>query len=99
MLGDSLNLIEMIREHLPDEFSSKISSLLGESRDKTQLGMDAAVPGILSGLESSASTADGSRRLASTIDSADDSVLSNLGNFFGRTSNEGGVSSLRSILG
>jgi LysM repeat protein len=99
MIGDSLNLVELIREHLPGEFSNKISSLLGEGRDKTQLGMNAAVPGILSGLESSASTADGSRRLASTVESADDGILSNPLNIFRGESSEGGVSNLRSLLG
>src|SRR5215471_12457679 len=100
MVGDSSNLIDLIREQLTGEFSNKIASVLGESREKTERGMSAAVPGVLSGLESAASTNDGARRLADAVDSADDSMLSNTTGKFGRTfSSEGGVGTLRSILG
>src|SRR5215813_1405618 len=100
MTGDSLNLVEMIREYIPGSLTDKIASLLGESREKTQLGMTAAVPGILSGLGSAASTPEGTRRLTDAVDGADDSMLSNTSSMLGRIgSGEGGLGMIRSILG
>jgi hypothetical protein len=100
MVGDSTNLVDLIRAHLTGDFGNRIFTLLGESRDKAQSGMDAAVPGILSGLESTASTADGSQRLSNAVNSGDDTTLSKISDMFGGApSSERGVETLRSILG
>src|SRR5262245_15162802 len=100
MAGNSLNLIELTKGYLTGEFKDKLSSLLGESRDKTQSGITAAIPGLLLGLDSAASTSDVARRLASAVDSADDSILSNTGSMFGMGSlNNIGSGLLQSILG
>ena len=45
----NLNLVDMVKEQLPGDFINKASSLLGESRDRTQLGIEAAIPGVLGG--------------------------------------------------
>src|SRR5262249_8973565 len=68
------------------------------SKEKTQLGIGAAVPGLLAGLENTASTPDGAQRLASAIDGSDSGVLSNVGSIFERTTGFGS-GALRSILG
>jgi hypothetical protein len=100
MVGDSSNLVDLIRLHLTGNFSNRIFSLLGEDRAKAQSGMDAAVPGILSGLESAASTPDGSQRLSNAVDGADHTMLSKTNGMFGTaSSSEGGAANLRSILG
>ena len=100
MISDSLNLIELTKGYLTGDFKNNLSSLLGESRDKTQLGLNAAVPGLLSGLDSAASTADGERRLSSAVDNADEGILSNIGSLFGSASlNDIGSGTLQSILG
>ena len=100
MVGESSNLVDLIRSHLTGDFGNRISTLLGETRDKTQSGMDAAVPGILSGLESAASTADGSQRLSNAVDGADEGMLSKITEMFGRApSSEDSGGTLRSILG
>jgi LysM repeat protein len=100
MAGNSLNLVELIKGYLTGDFKDKISSVLGESREKTQLGINAAVPGLLSGLDSAASTPEGARRLASSVDSADDSILSNVSSMFETGSNlDLGSGALQSILG
>jgi LysM repeat protein len=100
MTGDYPNLIELTKGYLTGDFKNKLSSLLGESRDRTQMGLNAAIPGLLSGLDSAASTPDGARRLASAVDNADDGILSNVGSMFGRTPLKGiGSGPLQSILG
>jgi LysM repeat protein len=100
MMASSLNLVDMIKGSLTGDFQNKISSVLGEGRDKTQAGIDAAVPGLLSGFEGAASTPDGARRLTSAVDNADDGISSNLGSLFGKGTSSGmGSSVLQSILG
>jgi LysM repeat protein len=88
----------MVKGYLAGEFGTKLSSYLGESRDKTQAGIDAAIPGILAAFHNTASKADGARLLASTLDGADDSLLSNVGSWFGRNT-DFGTGTLGSILG
>lgn len=94
----NLNLVDMIREQLPGDFLNKASSLLGESRDKTELGIEAAIPGVLGGFTRSASTSDGATRLASAVNDADEGILSGIGSMFGRNT-DFGTGALRSILG
>ena len=100
MTADSFNLVEMIRGYLPDSFTEKMSSLLGESPDKTQSAINAAVPGILSGLDSAASTPDGARRLTDAVDGADHNMRSDIGGLLGKMpSSESGSGMIQSILG
>jgi LysM repeat protein len=100
MIGDSLNLVNLIRGYIPEGFADKAASLLGESREKTQLGMNASVPAILSGITGAASTTDGARRVTDAVDNADEGILSNMSGLLGKmTSGEGGFGMLRSILG
>lgn len=100
MAGSSLNLIDLAKSHLTGDFKDKLSSLLGESRDRTQSGLNAAVPGIFSGLDGAASTPDGANRLASAVDGADTGILSNISSMFGRGSLSGmGSNPLQSVLG
>src|SRR5215475_7178316 len=98
MASSSLNLVELAKGYLTRDFTDKLSSHLGESSEKTQLGLNAAIPGVLSGLDGSASTPDGAKRLASTVDHSDEAMLSNTGSMFGRGSPVG-IGSLQSILG
>jgi hypothetical protein len=98
MAGNSLNLVEMVLGYLTGDFGSKLSSLLGESKERTQSGIEAAVPGLFAGLDDTASTPDGAQRLASAVDSSESGVLSNIGSIFGRTTGFGSPG-LGSILG
>src|SRR5262249_17820658 len=100
MVENSLNLVEMAKGYITNEFKDKLSSALGESRNKTQSGLEAAVPGLLSGLDSSASKSDGAQRFASVVDHADDGVLSNIGSIFGKGAGSNtGIGTLQSLLG
>jgi hypothetical protein len=100
MAGNSLNIVDMVKGYLTGGATSSISSLLGESKEKTQSGIDAAVPGLLSGLTTVASTPDGAQRLSSAVDKGDEGILSNVSSLFGKgASSDAGSGILGSILG
>jgi hypothetical protein len=83
MSRNSLNLIDLVKGYLGSDFTNRMSSLLGESTDKTRSGIDAAIPGLLSAFDNAASTPDRARRLSSAVDEADDSMLGNIARMFG----------------
>src|SRR5262245_35966976 len=83
MSRNSLNLIDLVKEYLGGDFTNRMSSLLGENTDKTSSGIEAAVPGLFSAFDNTASTPDGARRLSSAVDNADDNMLGNIGSMFG----------------
>src|SRR5262245_8530350 len=100
MPGNSLNLVDFIHRHLSTDFIDRMSSFLGESIDKTRMGVNAAVPGLLASFDRVASTTDGTRRITAAVDDADDTVLDNPASYFSKTlSSESGSGILRSILG
>jgi len=97
---DSLNLVEMIRGHLTGAATDRMSSVIGESSEKTRAGISAAIPALLAGLDRTASTQEGVRRISSAVDDADDSMLDNSLGMFGTSSTgETGSGILRSIIG
>lgn len=85
MAENSLNLVDMVKGYLTGDMGNKISSLLGESPEKTQMGIDAAIPGLLAGFKNTATTADGAQRLTSAVEQSDTGILSNLGSIFGKS--------------
>jgi hypothetical protein len=100
MAGNSLNIVDMVKGYLTGGITNSLSSLLGESKEKTQSGIDAAIPGVLSGFDTVASTPDGAQRLASAVDKGDDGILSNLSSILGSTaSGDAGSGILQSVLG
>jgi Bacterial protein of unknown function (DUF937) len=100
MAENSLNIVDMVKGYLTGGFTNSISSFLGESKDRTQSGIDAAVPGILSGFGTTASTPDGAQRLASAVDKGNEGILSNLSSILGKgTPSDAGSGVLQSILG
>jgi LysM repeat protein len=100
MIGNSFNLVDSIRGHLSDTFTNRLSLLLGESHEKTQTALHAAVPGILSELDTATTTTDGASRLATAIDDSDDMVLDNFSGIFGKDfSSDSIVNSFRSAIG
>src|SRR4030095_1928984 len=100
MVGNSINLVDYIKGYLTGDFKNRVAFFLGESKDKTQSGINAAVPGVLLGLDRAASEPEGVRRLATAVDNADDGILSNLDGMFGRSSfGDMGSTALQSILG
>jgi hypothetical protein len=100
MAGISLNIVDLVKGYLSGGTTDSISSLLGESKEKTQSGINAAVPGLLSGFTTVASTPDGAQRLSSAVDNGDEGILSNLSSILGKgSSSEAGSGILQSVLG
>jgi hypothetical protein len=100
MAGNSLNIVDMVKGYLTGGITNSVSSLLGESKEKTQSGIDGAIPGLLSGFDTVASTPDGAQRLASAVNKGDEGILSNLSSILGSAaSSDAGSGILQSILG
>lgn len=96
----SPNIVDMVKGYLTGDVKDRISSFLGQSSANTQSGIDAAVPGLLSGFTTAASTPDGAQRLASAVDKGDEGILSNLTSILGKGfSTDTGTGLLQSILG
>src|SRR5262249_12010687 len=64
----------------------------------TQMGIDAAIPGLLGGFENAASTPDGARRLTSAVEQSDTGILSSLGSILGGSTGSS-ANLLQSLLG
>ena len=95
---ESLNLVDMIKGYFSGGIGNRLSTLLGESNQKTELGINAAIPALLARFSNIASTSDGATRLASAVDNADEGILSNISSMFGKNTFSAS-SSLRSVLG
>ena len=94
------NIVDMVKGYLTGDVQDRISSYLGQSSEKTQSGINAAVPGLLSGFTTASSTPDGAQRLASAVDKGDEGILSNLNSILGKGfSGDTGTGILQSILG
>lgn len=98
----SFNLVDLVKGQLGGPALGQLGSLLGEDSNKTEAALGAAIPGLLSGLTSSAN-ADGGGSLFNAVKDADDSLLDNIGGMLtGNNSsnmmNQGG-SLLGSLLG
>ncbi len=74
----SFNLVDLVKGQLGGPALGQLGSLLGEDSNKTEAALGAAIPGLLSGLTSSAN-ADGGGSLFNAVKDADDSLLDNIG--------------------
>jgi OmpA-OmpF porin, OOP family len=79
------NLIEKITGYLTPDVISKASAYLHESPANTSTAMSGAVPALLGGVASLASTPTGATQLSGLLSSGnhDGSILNNLSNLFG----------------
>ena len=75
-----MNLVQLIKDQLLGAGLGKLSALLGESEAKTESAVGAAVPALLAGLSSLASSHEGAQKLTSALGKFDAGSLSNLGN-------------------
>lgn len=74
----SFNLVDLVKGQLGGPALGQLGSLLGEDNSKTESALGAAIPGLLSGLTSSAN-ADGGASLFNAVNDSDDSILDNIG--------------------
>ncbi len=86
------NLINLVRQWIPDEAIGKIGGLLGESGASTQKAVEAGIPTLLAGLLHTASTPSGAGRLANMVGGEEGAkagdILSNIGGILGGQTDE-----------
>jgi hypothetical protein len=68
-----MNIVDVIKSQLSGEVLAKLSSLIGESEDKTRTAVGAAVPALLSSLAGLASTPGGADKLINALKQVDPS--------------------------
>jgi hypothetical protein len=79
----AMNIVETISRSLGDDVYAKLGSLIGEDHDKAQAAASASIPALLAGLAHLGSTREGSVKLASAIDQADEHLTSRVGSLAG----------------
>ncbi len=79
----SVNLVELLQDLLGKDAVSQLGGMLGESTDKTQMALTTAVPSLVGGLVSKASSKSGADELMQAIDHADPGSLPNLAEVLG----------------
>ena len=97
----SINIVQIISNQLQGGTLNKLSSLIGESPERTQTAVGAAVPTLLAGLTHAASTPEGAQRLTSAISQqSDPNIESNFAGSLDKPQNpEAGSNLLGSLMG
>lgn len=78
-----MNLVKMIQDQLSGDVLNKLSSVLGADPEATSSAASAAVPTLLGGLASLASSDDGVRKLTNTLSSFDAGSFGNFASMLG----------------
>ncbi len=94
----SFNLVDLVKGQLGGPALGQLGSLLGEDSNKTEAALGAAIPGLLSGLTSSAN-ADGGGSLFNAVKDADDSLLDNIGGMLTGNNSSNMMNQGSSLLG
>ena len=98
----SFNIIEVVKNQLGDAALGQLSSLMGESQDKTKTAVGATVPALLAGLTNLASKPEGANQLFSALGKQDTGLLGNFASLLGSQGNavaQQGNSLLGDLLG
>lgn len=99
----SFNIVDLIKDQISDKTMDGIGGVLGVQSSQASMGLAGALPGLLSGLVSSASTKQGAGALFDAVQQQDDGVLGNIGNLLGGNDASSfanaGTSTLSSLLG
>jgi hypothetical protein len=78
-----MNIVDLIFKMLSGDAGKKLAASIGEGEGRTETAIKSAVPALLAALAGIASSPDGSQKLASAVEEADDSILGNLGGLLG----------------
>jgi hypothetical protein len=73
-----MNLVEMVMKSLGGDVATKLASVLNAGETETKQAVGAAVPAMLSGLGSLASSPKGGEKLWSAVQDVDDNIVGNL---------------------
>lgn len=98
----SVNLISLASQYLTPDILAKIGSMLGVDKSVIGKACSAAIPALFGHFAKLSSTPDGARRLYDAVNQQNTDILGNLSRAIGGSAQgaaEGGVSSLRSLLG
>ena len=97
----AIDLVDLVKGYLTPDVIQKASGYVGESSGATQKALGGIVPTLVAALMSTASTNDGARKLARTLDSGkfDGSVLNSVTSLFsGGMTTQSTLGSGKSIL-
>ena len=78
-----MNIVDLLLKLLGGGVGRQLAGMLNVGEDKAESGIKAALPALLAALTGIASTKDGSQRLASAVEGADEGILGNLGSVVG----------------
>lgn len=99
----SINIVSLVLQYLTPDLIAKIAAALGVDKSLVGKAAAAAVPGLLAGLTSVASTQEGSRKLFETVAQQRPSALEGLGDVIGAPGQssvaDSGMSVLSSLMG
>lgn len=73
-----MNLVDLIKNLLSGELLAKLSSLIGESEEKTKAAASAAIPALLAGLSGAASSPGGTEKVVNALRSPEVGSLDNV---------------------
>ena len=93
-----MNIVDLLLKLLSGGVGRQLAGMLNLGEDKAESGIKAALPALLAAITGVASTREGSERLASAVEGADDGILGNLGNALG-SQGSGFVDKGSSMLG
>jgi hypothetical protein len=98
-----MNLVDLVKDQLTSQVLGSLGNLIGTNESQTRSATAAAVPALLGGLSSLASTQNGASQLASALGGLDLGALGNLAGLLGgsnasRVADQGG-SLLSSLFG
>lgn len=82
----SINIVENIMSRLGGNNINQLSSVLGESPDRTKTAVGATVPALLAGLSNVASTPEGAHRISNAISQQDPNLDENYSSALADTS-------------
>ena len=94
-----MNLVDVIKQQLAGEVGKKLSSMAGISEGDLQKTIGVALPGLLSGLGSVASTKQGAEKVATAIGGLDSTMFGNLASMLGGGAMQKGGSMLGNLMG
>lgn len=84
----SVNLLNVFKETVGDQFGSQLGGLFNEPADKASSALEGIVPSIIGGLMNKASTTSGASEISDFLDNNDDGgLLDNLGILFSGNDN------------
>ncbi len=98
----SLNLLDLVKGQLTDEVVGKAASFLGETKESTESGLTSAIPALLGGVISKASSEGGASDLLGMVTKPEvTGVLGNLTSLFGGSESGSslGEGLLKGVLG